>query len=341
MNTYYRLCQLIGDDSLWPELEQIAIQGVTDGSMAAMEFYRNAWKQQEQLTSDKNPSTLADLQATCVILKTCHASLHTIREHLGCGLSYLGEETVQYNDFLRDKLGDQILNTIHRRGRFFIRRDNMLRVIFDAIDGTENFNRGLPLFCSAIAILVDDQVRVSAIYDPIHHHVHSALLPGPYENPEQEAKAFFWEVGGNRIDMIEEAKKRQQKSLKEEVIGIHLTRSDDKKLEEFVAAPFGAQESVLERLCKKSRGIYALNSGLFAMKEVARGALGVFVNNFTRPWDVAAGEVLIRACGGKVTDFYGNPITYSSAERISVVAAKEHLHSEIMDILKTEKKEQS
>ena len=310
--------------------------------MAAMGFYRGAWRQQESLASGKNPSTLADLQATCVILETCNALLPPIRDKLGCGLGYLGEETT-FNDFLRDKLSDQILRIIHKPKLFFIQRNNILRVIFDAIDGTENFSRGLPLFCSAIAILVDDQVRVSAIYDPIHRQVYSALLKGPYEDVEAQVTAFAWEVGGNRIDMVKEAKEKQQKPLKEEAVGIHLTRNPEykDKLKEFVGISFGAQESVLERLCKASRGIYALNSGLFAMSEVARGALGAFVNNSTRPWDVAAGEVLIRACGGKVTDFDGNPITYSSAERISVVAAKGHLHSDIINILKTEKKEQS
>jgi fructose-1,6-bisphosphatase/inositol monophosphatase family enzyme len=86
---------------------------------------------------------------------------------------------------------------------------------------------------------------------------------------------------------------------------------------------------MLQRLALASGGIYALGSGILAMADVARGALGGFVNIITNLWDVAAGEVLVRACGGKVTTFEGSPIEYTSANQISVIAAKGHLYKEI------------
>ncbi|NJN99544.1 MAG: hypothetical protein HC875_38310 [Anaerolineales bacterium] len=91
--------------------------------------------------------------------------------------------------------------------------------------------------------------------------------------------------------------------------------------------------SMLERLADAAAAIYAQNSGVVAMADVARGALGGFVNVITNLWDVAAGEVLVQACGGKVTDFAGQPIGYASVEQTSVVAAKGHLHAEILSIL--------
>ncbi len=59
----HRLCQLIEEDSLWTELEQLAIQGVTDGGTAAMEFYRNTWKHQEQLIDWYCKSNQSDLSS--------------------------------------------------------------------------------------------------------------------------------------------------------------------------------------------------------------------------------------------------------------------------------------
>ena len=38
--------------------------------------------------------------------------------------------------------------------------------VFDPIDGTTNFAHGLPIFCSSLALEVDGQAIVAAIYDP-------------------------------------------------------------------------------------------------------------------------------------------------------------------------------
>jgi myo-inositol-1(or 4)-monophosphatase len=336
-----KLCNQITQDDLWPQLEQIAIKTVTAGGLAGMGYYRDAWAEQVSLNDQSaNPSTMADLQATLGILRTCHSLLSPIAAGIPCALSYLGEET-EHDDFLRHHLSDAVMSAKHIPDRFFKSNENIIRVIFDGIDGTNNFTRGLPLFCTAAAILVDDQVRVSAVYDPIHHEVYSATLPGPYENPESGAQASGWQVAsGNRIDMVSEAKKAQQKALKllnMEAIGIHLTRSkkNSDKLKEFLEIKKADEKSMLWRLAVGFGGIYALNSGIVAMVDVARGALGGFVNIVTNPWDVAAGEVLVRACGGIVTEFNGDAISYSSNKKVSVVAAnKKHLHDRIMEKLK-------
>jgi len=72
------------------------------------------------------------------------------------------------------------------------------------------------------------------------------------------------------------------------------------------------------------------------MTEVARGGLGGFVNNFTNLWDITPGEVIVRACGGKVTDFEGKAIDYAAKEyKASVIAGyNEEIHTEIHDVLK-------
>lgn len=329
-----KLCERVSDDRLWETLEHIAIETVTAGGMAAMGYYRSAWAKQFSLDEEKkNPSTIADLQATSTILRTCHTLLSPIAGKLLCGLSYFGEEST-YDDYLRENLSDDVMNRKHPPKRFFESHENVLRVIFDGIDGTKNFNNGLPLFCSAVAILIDEQVRVSAIYDPMHHQVYSALLPGPLDNPEHGASASAWQVSsGNRIDLVKSQKSQQPQLLSKESVAIHLTRSHPDKLNEFAGPQGGSKESMLQRLARSSGGIYALGSGIVAMNEVARGGIGAFVNNITNPWDVAAGEVVVRACGGKVTDLAGNPIRYSSEKPISVVAAKGHLHQQILDIL--------
>ncbi|GEM_PF-1812934 len=329
-----RLCERISHDRLWPVLEQAAIQTVIAGGIAAMGFYRDAWRRQSSLDkAQKNPSTMADLEATVSILQTCHALLSPIAGQLRCGLSYLGEEAT-HDEYLRTRLTDEVLTQKHTPQRFFESPENVLRVIFDGIDGTSNFDRRMPLFCTAAAILIDDQVRLSALYDPIHHQVYSAILPGPYDQAESDATAFAWEVAtGNRRDLVDEAEKKGTTTLEQEAVALHLSRSSQQKLDELLGERSEGRGSILKRLAVTCRGVYALNSGLLAMTRVATGDLGAYINNSTCLWDVAAGEVLVRATGGSVSRFDGTPIRYRSAERIAVVAAKRGLHSTILDLL--------
>jgi hypothetical protein len=63
-----RLCERISHDKLWSILEQAVIQTVISGGIAAMGFYRDVWKRQSCLNDEqKNPSTMADLEATVSI----------------------------------------------------------------------------------------------------------------------------------------------------------------------------------------------------------------------------------------------------------------------------------
>ncbi len=328
-----KLCEQLSDRNLWAVLEQAAIQIVTNGGMASMGYYRDAWHQQRNLSEDgANPSTIADVQATAAILQSCHTLLSPIAGGLGCGISYLAEES-HYDDLLGRTLSDEIMKHKHTPERFFGTSRNIIRAIFDGIDGTANFNRGMPLFCTGLALLVDEEVRVSAIYDPIHHLVYSAVLSGPYAQPEALASASAWPVSsGNRIDLIAESRRRPPLPLNKEAIGTHFTRSNPELLRQFLQPREGEDQSAFELLVARTGGVYALNSGLLAMAEVARGALGGFLNLVTNPWDVAAGECLVRACGGVVTSTIGSPLSYLSPAKISVLAAKPHLHGDLLDI---------
>ncbi|MCA1703992.1 MAG: hypothetical protein LC808_12295 [Actinobacteria bacterium] len=302
--------------------------------MTAMGFYRDAWKTQKVLTEEKNAPTEADVQATCMILRSAHSILEPLRRSLNCSLSYLSEESDK-SDRVKSLLPDDIAGCIHPRKVFFGRHENVIRVILDGIDGTENFGRGLPFFCSALAILVEDQARVSAIYDPIHHLIYSARLPGPHMAPEVNSSASAWEVAsGTRLDLGRSALVRSANPLGKEAVGVHISRTNDKARSRLLRSQTADSESLLERLGRESGGIYAFNCGIVAMVHVARGGLGSFINPATYLWDVAAGEVLVRACGGRVTTFSGQAMTYRSPGRVSVISSKEHLHSPILEIVR-------
>lgn len=333
----YPLLNRIKEEDLWQTLEEIAVQGVVDGGIAAMGFYMHAGKNPMALESGniKNPSTMADIRATISILNKVDHLLAPIAGKLRCSISYLGEET-SFKQYMERYL-DHISNKIEDGERFFSNSKNRIRVIVDAIDGTANFKRGLPLFCSSLAFFIDDQVRVSAIYDPVRHTVYYGSLKGPYNSPEDSVSAYGWSISSGIRESLVPSKEERDRivRLKEEAIGTHFPRKpeDSEKLRAFIS-PKDGSDSILFRLSTELGSIYALNSGLFAAAEIVRGALGGFVNITTNPWDIASGEVLIRACGGAVTDFNGNALAYDSNSKMNIVAAKNRdLHAKLLELV--------
>lgn len=323
----------------WKELWQAAVSAATAGGMAAMYSYRrseNKVVQRSNAVVSPNPSTEADYEATAAIIRAIDKSLgQFVRQH-GAALLVLGEET-ENPEQLAPFLYGGVRDCIKAPGDFFKENDNSLRVILDGIDGTGSFMRGIPLFCTAVAILIGNQVRVSAVYDPIHHVVYSGALEGRYDYPEERVWAEAWSVAtGNRLQLPRsEQRNGKPQALRDEAVGVHFTRSNHERLKEILRPQSQRKHSssTVERIARSSGGVYALNSGVLAMAEVASGGLGAFINNVTNLWDVAAGEVLVRACGGRVTEFSGAQIDYSVPKKISVVAAKQSLHSAVLSII--------
>lgn len=331
-----RLAERIAGSRHWERLHEAAIRSVTAGGMAAMAHYRRTADGSSRLAGDpaaaKNPSTLADVEATAAILQSLEAYLAEITAFEGCGLKYLGEETAR-GALLQERVSPPAMARIQPPERFFTDADDEIRVILDGIDGTGSFVRGIPLFCSGLAILLGDQPRIAAIYDPIHHRVYSAVLSGSSKDPAAVTEAWAWDVAsGNRVDLVNRRSQARPPVLGEQAVGIHFTRSHPERLRELMRSESFEHESTLERLSRRVGALYALNSGLLAMVEVARGALGAFVNVITHQWDVAAGEVLVRACGGKVTGLDDQPVSYSTFGQVSVVAAREPLHSQLIEL---------
>ena len=46
--------------------------------------------------------------------------------------------------------------------------------VFDPIDGTTNFAHGLPIFCASLALEIDGEAAVAAVYDPNREELFTA-----------------------------------------------------------------------------------------------------------------------------------------------------------------------
>jgi myo-inositol-1(or 4)-monophosphatase len=83
----------------------------------------------------------------------------------------------------------------------------------------------------------------------------------------------------------------------------------------------------MEKLSSIARAIRRPGSAALDLAYTARGVFDGFWERRLSPWDVAAGSLIVKEAGGKVTDFNGNKFQIDSLE---VLASNSKLHSDLL-----------
>lgn len=300
----------------WQKLEKSVRDIAAIAGFAAMGYYRNALAETGEVTSTANPSTIADENATLAILQTL-SSFESLADDLGYNYRVFAEELdteETASRILHSLKGNTIYSKIKTSTTEFRKDwDRSISILVDAIDGTTNFDACLPFYCSAVAIFIGGHLSVGAIYDPFHNQVFYGSLR-TLEDGQVEPVAKVWNIHAGNID---DYSGRGHTVSKRKLISTHITRSDEDARNRFLHfIPKLYENKMLQG------GTYMLNCGQMALANVACGNIAAFINNTTGIWDVAAGEVLIRATGGKITDFKGRDIDYGKSSRVSVIACE-------------------
>ncbi|WP_040567758.1 inositol monophosphatase family protein [Magnetospirillum molischianum] len=184
--------------------------------------------------------------------------------------------------------------------------DRSNRWIVDPIDGTTNFLHGIPNFCISIALEREGELIAGVIYQPLGDEMFHA---------EKGAGAFLNER--------------------------RLRVSARRKLEDSVLAtgiPFhgrGGHEPFLRELgavMKNVAGVRRFGSAALDLAYVAAGRCDGYWEAGIKPWDIAAGIVLVREAGGYVTDYEGGNKLLETGE---IIAGNDHLHQPLLRLIKS------
>jgi myo-inositol-1(or 4)-monophosphatase len=179
------------------------------------------------------------------------------------------------------------------------------RWVFDPVDGTTNYAHGLPIFCASLALEVDGQPEVAAVYDPTRKELFTAERgQGAYLNGTSLAVS-------NATDVLE--------SLL--VTGfpydVHKRAGD---LVGLFAAFLG-----------RARAVRRLGSAALDLCYVAAGRFEAFWEQYLKPWDVAAGVLLVTEAGGRVSGMDGSPFNATAGH---LVASNGGIHDEMLAIIR-------
>lgn len=183
--------------------------------------------------------------------------------------------------------------------------DSSWKWIIDPIDGTVNFANGIPICCVSIALEREGEMIMGAVYNP---------FMGEFFFAE---KGFGATLNDKRIRVSDQAEVRRSCI----VTGFPYAYLD---------IPNGPLQ-VFERFLRQGVPLRRLGSAAIDLCWVAAGRFDAFYEHRLKPWDSAAGFLVVREAGGVVTDFKGNPYSPYQPE---IVASNGKIHDEMLQWIK-------
>lgn len=187
-------------------------------------------------------------------------------------------------------------------------RESKWQWLIDPLDGTKNFHFGLPFWCVSIALQHKGKSKVGVIFAPLTKQLFSARKGGgSYLN-------------GKKIQVSANGK------ISEALILVEIPRKHtsgkrfDKDVKDFTA------------VLKHVKRVRAFAAAALDLCLVARGAADGYLDfsRNTKAWDVAAGSLIVKEAGGKVTDvtLYNLP-----KNTVSILASNAKLHSSFRKLI--------
>jgi myo-inositol-1(or 4)-monophosphatase len=176
--------------------------------------------------------------------------------------------------------------------------------IIDPLDGTTNFMHGFPQFAVSIACQLAGKIEHAVIYDPMRQEIFSA----------SRGQGAFVENKRLRVS--------RQRTLEGSLIGTGFPYRDNLKLLD----PYMA---MMKAVIQKASGLRRPGSAALDLAYVAAGRLDGFWEIGLKPWDTAAGTLLIREAGGLISTLDGAEYKQNG----NIVAGTPRVFNELLETL--------
>jgi myo-inositol-1(or 4)-monophosphatase len=177
--------------------------------------------------------------------------------------------------------------------------------VFDPIDGTTNYAHGLPIFCASLALEIDGVADVAAIFDPNRRELFTA---------ERGGGAF---LNGRPLHVSPTS------TLVDAMLVTGFPYDVHSRVDEIVGL-FGHFVGV-------ARAVRRLGSAAIDLCYVAAGRLDGFWETSLKPWDIAAGALIVAEAGGAVTNLDGSSFRSRGGE---VLATNALIHQPMLDVIR-------
>ena len=156
-------------------------------------------------------------------------------------------------------------------------KDSDIQWVIDPLDGTTNFVKGLPHFSVSIAIRVKNRTEVGVVYDPIRNELFTAVRGE-----------------GAKLNEV-----RLRVDSQNELNGAILATGFPFKQPSLMPTQF----AIMNNLIDEAADFRRTGSAALDLCYVASGRVDGYFEMGLKPWDCAAGDLIVREAGGLVCDF--------------------------------------
>ncbi|MGH9415918.1 MAG: inositol monophosphatase family protein [Terriglobales bacterium] len=170
----------------------------------------------------------------------------------------------------------------------------------DPLDGTTNFAHGLPLFAVSLALVRAGQTIVGVVYNPVLQEMFTALRgDGAHLNGSPIAVSRQQDLAQSLLATGFPSQKRHKNP------NIHF----------------------YQYFSLRTHGMRRLGAAALDLCYTACGRFEAFWEFNLKPWDVAAGKLIVEEAGGAISDMLGGPHRLDSPE---ILASNLRLHPELL-----------
>jgi myo-inositol-1(or 4)-monophosphatase len=183
--------------------------------------------------------------------------------------------------------------------------DDEFQWIIDPLDGTTNYLHGFPQWAISIGLRRRGRMELGVVYDPVHEELFTA------------------ERGGGAKLNDRKLRVTQRRGMEGALIGTGIPFSDMDRLRIHL--------KMLEAVIENTAGIRRPGSAALDFAYVAAGRLDGFWELGLKPWDFAAGVLLVTEAGGAVSDLAGGERHFDTC---NVVAGGLKVHRGLLQRLR-------
>ena len=154
--------------------------------------------------------------------------------------------------------------------------------VVDPLDGTTNFVHGFPYYAVSIGLIVDGVPTVGVVYDPSRDAMYEGFRGGGAR------------CNGRPLQVSETS------VLEQALLGTGFPYDRHEHADAYLA--------LFRAFLVRARGVRRPGAAALDLAMVAAGCLDGFWELGLKPWDVAAGVLLITEAGGQVSQVDGGPL---------------------------------
>lgn len=176
--------------------------------------------------------------------------------------------------------------------------------IIDPLDGTTNYISKVPFFSTSIALFYNKELILAVVFNPLNKELYFA---------EKGKRAY---LNGKKIRV------GRKRALSELVITLGKGRTE---------RDFISLYKTLREIGRRCRTFRVLGSTSLELCYIASGRIDSFIDVGSKPWDYAAGVLIVEEAGGRVTDFKGKEWEIKTK---NIIASNKEINKLLLYLLK-------